>query len=228
MNTIENYWVLSPTGGGFNSGVIEEEYSVIGGVLDIKDLNKGKALLSRITEPLKLQFNKDYPKEWNKLYDFVDNRNGIAIISNRIKEIFENAKVTGLEYIPSQILNQEGAIIGEDYSVLNILNRQPIVDIEKSEFSTFLLSPQNERVDVINDLRLDVSNVDLGAKLFLGTTDEHIYFMVDDLLQKMKAAKVTGLEVNRAEGWDGFSFFDAYAPSDSKKVFVNLREEKKG
>ncbi len=228
MNTIENYNVIKPGGVGYNSGVIEAEYSVLGGVLDTRDINKGETLMSSITTPLKLQFSTEDPPEWNRLYDFVDNTDSLMIISNRVKKIFENANVIGVEYIPAQILNQEGTIIGQDYSVVNILNRQPIIDMEKSEYSRFYVDGSIEN---IKKLCLDISEVDSEAKLFLSTADDYTYFITDDVLQEMKLANITGLGVNKAEGWDGFGFFyvepqtKTYAKDKVERV-LQIFEEK--
>ncbi len=205
MNAIENYNVIKPCGLGFCSGIIDSEYSIIGGVLDIRDINKGETVVSSIRVPLKLKFNTEDPPEWNRLYDFVDNTESLMIISNRVKKIFENTHVTDIEYIPAQILNQEGTIIGQDYSVINVLNRQPIIDMEKSEYSR---SYVDGSIENIKKLCLDISEVDPEAKLFLSTADDYTYFITDDVLQEMKLANITGLGVNKAEGWEGFSFFD--------------------
>lgn len=198
MNTINDYHILMACGCD-DSAVIDKfpESNI-----KKRDLNSGKLLKDNLDTKLKLSFSENYPENI-KLYDFVENSLNFLIISNRAKAILDAQEVKYVEYIPVLFEDHKSNALEDEYYIINFLERQPIIDMDKSEYDLSFLS---NLILNLKQLHLNISDVDNEAKLFRATTKQSTNFIREDLLQALKDAGVTGIKTVPAEGWDGNTF----------------------
>jgi len=198
MNTINDFHVLMEC--GYNDSAIIQ--SIPEGSLDKRDFNRGHVLSNTIEDKLTLHFSDEYPENI-KLYDFVENTLNLLIVSERTKTVFDNEEVKDLDYIPVQLVDHKGNIAGKDYYIVNFLKRQPIIDMDNSEYDLSYVSNLILDIDL---LCLNITEVDSDAKLFRSTTEATMNFIRDDLLQALQRAELKGIKTVLAEGWDGNTF----------------------
>lgn len=195
---INDYWILQSCG--------EDDSAVINSFPDDQvegwELHQATPLLSRVNEPVKLSFSLSFPSRI-QIYDFIANTLNLLIVSSKVKTVLNEFGINKLEWIPTHIFDHQNKLVSNDYQVINVLDRQPIVDMKKS---SYVLSPINE--DVIsnfNQLHLSLENIDSGARFFSPTNKPGIYMITTEVVKKLASSNVTGLDVIRAEGWNGMT-----------------------
>jgi len=167
-----------------------------------RDINNGKRLKDDLNTQLKLSFSENYPENM-KLYDFVENSLNFLIISHRAKVVLDAEKVKHVEFVPIMLVDHKKNVLEEEYYIVNFLERQPIIDMDKSEYD---LSFLGDLILNLKQLHIDISDVDNDATLFRATTKRSTNFIREDLLQALKTAGITGIKTVPAEGWDGNTF----------------------
>lgn len=193
---VEDYWILLDCS--------EEDSAIITGLPDdcpeAWEILEGGPIADQFPEKINLRFSKKYPKNI-KLYDFVANTKNIRIISERTKQVFDGLRIEQVEYIPVTLYDHNDDIAGENYYICHIINRQPIIDTERSEYR---VSPLDEnKIDRVNLLHVNLQAIDPDAKLFRSARQDVLYCITSEVVNAMQAAGITGIRVIKAEGWDG-------------------------
>ncbi|MBZ9686134.1 hypothetical protein G9F72_007280 [Clostridium estertheticum] len=74
------------------------------------------------------------PDNGSEITDYICNDFRWLIVSNKFREAFENAHMTGIQYLPLSIINKETGIALGEYYVANICNLIEAVDMGQSEY----------------------------------------------------------------------------------------------
>ena len=95
---------------------------------------ENESLLDEFPEVGALHFSDE--NEHKKLYDFIHNRFRVQIVSKKVKAIMleHGLDSSQVEYFPVTIKDQHGDVVSSDYFMLNYINAQPIIDMEKSKY----------------------------------------------------------------------------------------------
>ena len=140
-----------------------------------------------------------------KMYDFIDNRFRVQIVSKKVKDIMlaHGLDLSQVEYFPVTIKDQQGGIVSTEYFMLNYINAQPIIDMNASEYK--LSSFDASQISFMNKMELNCTDVDPKAKIFHPLTYKNITIIESSLLNAFKEAGVTGFWTIPAQGWNGMT-----------------------
>lgn len=161
---------------------------------------KSRSLLKEYPKDGSVAFSPNYPDRV-KLYDFVDNVISMLIVSGKVKGIWDRLGIEKVEYLPLQLLDHNGTPIEKQYYFVNLLVSQPIIDLDKSEYTMGKIN--KTQMSDISQLYIKLDSVDPDAKLFRAQMYAKLYIMTDEVLQAMKQEGVTGINAFEADGWDG-------------------------
>lgn len=196
MASTDNYWVLLECS--------ESDSALISNLPDDcppdRKFLKGKPIADKFPSQVNLHFSKAYSNN-TKLYDFLDNTLLLRIVSDRTKRIFDTLGVNEVEYIPVTIHDHQGSVVADNYFIVNVINTQPIIDLENSEYR--LDNIDSSKIARVNRLCVATDEIDSGAKLFRSDRATSLYFITNDTLNALQDAGITGIRVIKAEGWDG-------------------------
>ena len=195
MKTIDDYWVWLACS--------EKDSAIIKAFPndgpDFWELLEGEPIATHFPETIKLKFSPSRPDKI-RLYDFVDNTKSVRIVSKRVRAIFDQFSIDQVEYIPVDIMDHQGNLASNDYFLMNVMNTQPIIDMERSKYEMCMI--EEGQISGFDEIRLTTEQVDMNASIFRSDRRASLYFMTDDVVQAIKAAGLTGLKVVKAEGWD--------------------------
>ena len=162
-------------------------------------LFEGEPIADQFPETVRLKFSPSYPDNI-RLYDFIDNTKSVRIVSKRVRAIFEQFSIDQVEYIPVEIMDHQGNLASNDYFLMNVMNTQPIIDMERAKYK--MCTIEEDQISHFAEIRLTTELADKDASIFRSDRQASLYFMTDDVVQAIKAAGLTGLKVVKAEGWD--------------------------
>jgi len=195
MRTIDDYWVWLACS--------EKDSALIKKIPDdcpeSWELLEGDPIAEQFPETVRLKFSPSYPDNI-RLYDFVDNTKLVRIVSKRVRAIFDQFSIDQVEYIPVEIMDHRGNLASSDYFLMNVMNTQPIIDMERAKYK--MCTIEEDQISHFAEIRLTTEQVDMNASIFRSDRQASLYFMTDDVVQAIKAAGLTGLKVVKAEGWD--------------------------
>ena len=195
MKKIDNYWVWLACN--------EKDSAIINTFPndgpDDWELLEGEPLAAQFPETVRLRFSQLYLDNM-RLYDFVDNTLLLRIVSKRVRAIFDQFSIEQVEYIPVEIMDHQGNLASNDYFLMNVMNTQPIIDMELAKYK--MCTIEEDQISHFAEIRLTTEQVDMDASIFRSDRRASLYFMTDDVVQAIKAAGLTGLKVVKAEGWD--------------------------
>ena len=140
--------------------------------------------------------------ENNKLYDILDCLDGVIVINETVKGLFEQENVLE-EFLPVTLWDHTSTPISENYYILNNLNLIDFIDTEKSEIAWDVTFKdriyRTERLVIKEGLQET-------PPIFRPTNMKKQYFITDDFKLKLETAGITGYKVFEADGWDGLGF----------------------
>jgi len=203
MKTIDDYWVWLACS--------EKDSAIIKKIPDDCPagwkLFEGEPIAEQFPETVRLKFSASRPDNI-RLYDFIKNTKSVRIISKRVRAIFDQFSIDQVEYIPVEIMDHQGNLASNDYFLMNVMNTQPIIDMERSKYEMCLI--EEDQISNFDEIRLSTEQADMDARIFRSDRRASLYFMTDDVVQAIKAAGLTGLSVVKAEGWDTNTLSFAY------------------
>jgi hypothetical protein len=201
-----NYWVIDTHNDG----------ALIGGFprSKIKDwrYGEGERLAKEFPKKATVQFADKF-KDRRKLYDFIFNLESALFVSSKVKTILEELETPDLEFLPISVKDHKGAVVADDYFILNPIGTQDIIDMKKSKV---VMSPLIDgEIDDIDKLALQPKAVPKDAHLFRAKNMPSL-ILVDDAVRKaFEKSEVTGYRLFKAEGWNGHDIGEAQdAPTD--------------
>ena len=162
---------------------------------------ENESLIDDFPEVGILHFSNE--NEYSKLYDFIENRLGTHIVSPKVKGIMldHGLDSSQVEYFPVTIKDQQGQVASSEYYMLNYINAQPIVDMEKTKYE--VNDFDESQILIIQNMELELTDVDPKAKIFHPLTYKNITIIESSLLNAFKEAGVTGFWTIPAQGWNG-------------------------
>ena len=98
--------------------------------IDMYDVTRGNHL-NNWDERIIFNFT---PNDGGEFTDYICNDFGWLIVSNKSRKAFENADMTGIQYLPLNIINKDTGMALEEYYVANVCKLIEAVDMGQSEY----------------------------------------------------------------------------------------------
>jgi hypothetical protein len=162
--------------------------------------DEGKSLMKEFPKGAAVQFSDNYPDN-RKLYDFQTNTLDNFIISDRVRKLLESLEISNAEYLPVDIKDHKGQVVGKDYAILNLLGGEEAIDMEKSVYK--MDSLEKDQIGRIKKLAINEKGIRPDAKMFRCTKERRLVLIREDVHDAFKKAGLTGFKVYKAEGWNG-------------------------
>ena len=192
------YWVIKPSSlsdGAYLSGLSST-------MPKAQKFRKGISLINNYPAPedCKIYYDPQYP-EGTRLYGVLDNITDFLIINGDVRNVFEDAGVDSIEYLPIWLCDHKHEISSKDYTICNVLNKVDIVDMDKS---TYRISSLDEgQINRIKKLVVNYDAIPEDAKMFRASKKLDQIFINDDVKQALEKAGIEGYVVKEADGWNG-------------------------
>lgn len=148
-----------------------------------------------------MSFSKDYP-DFIRVFDFITNTMSLPIVSGKVRQVFSSLGVDRCEFLPVSIHDHKGQVASKDHCIVNVLDVQDIIDMERSEYE--LSAFDESQIARIKRLVVKKDGIDPKALFFRARTSMRELFMHETLHDALVKAGVTGLKTLPAEGWNGF------------------------
>lgn len=158
--------------------------------LDRYDVEKG-IFINNWDNRITFYYN---PQEGDKETDYLGNDLGWLIISERLKLILENNKITGIQYLPIMIKNKLSSKKLNNYYVANICNLVDALDLEKSVYSILELD-ENEKIFSYKVHALMEEKLK-GLDIFKLKEDNVPKFVSKKIVNLIKENDITGFDFN--------------------------------
>jgi hypothetical protein len=123
--------------------------------------------------------------------DLLPNVLSLLMISPKVRAVFEEARVSDVEYCPFELANKRGAVVSREYTVANLLGSVSCLDASRSKFDEDPLEPGG--IANLYKLNLRVDQIPEDKKLFRLMQMTHRFIIRSDLLQLLREREVTGL-----------------------------------
>jgi hypothetical protein len=163
--------------------------------------DEGISLLQEFPKGAAVSFSDNHP-DARKLYDFQRNTLDAFIISPRVRQLLESLEITNAEYLPVDIKDHKGEVVGKDYAILNLLGGEDAIDMERGDYKLNSLNP--DQIWRIKRLALKPQAIRPEAKMFRCTRRRRLVLIREDVHEAFKKAELTGFRTFQAEGWDGY------------------------
>ncbi|CAM3127913.1 hypothetical protein G4177_08500 [Corallococcus sp. ZKHCc1 1396] len=193
-----SYWVLTPA--SVNDGAVLEKLPIDSP--DSPDFFEAIPLGDRFPRDGAMRFSSDYP-DFIHVFDFVTNTLGLPIVSGRMVDVLIQFGAKHFESLPVTLLDHKGRVASKEHSILNVLDIQDIIDMERTDYVPSPFDPS--QIFRINRLSVKTEGVEPGALLFRARTRMREIFLHASLHEALLSAGVTGLKAVPAEGWNGFA-----------------------
>ncbi len=162
--------------------------------------DEGQSLIKEYPRGAAVQFSDNYP-DARKLYDFQNNTLSAFIISERTRKLLESLEISNAEYLPVDIKDHKGQVVGKNYAFLNLLGGEDAIDMDKSDYKLNALD--KSQIGLIRKIVINEKGIRPGAKMFRCTRERRVVLIREDVLEAFKKAGLTGFRVFDADGWDG-------------------------
>ncbi len=129
------------------------------------------------------------------LFDFIGNISRVAIISSRVKGLFEAEGLddASVEYLPFILKDKKGRVVEKQYFVANALVKIDCLDHERSWYKTD--SDEATVVEDVSRLHLLKEEIPEEAKLFRLGEFPQLIIIRSDLLARLRKEGITGVSV---------------------------------
>jgi hypothetical protein len=132
------------------------------------------------------------PAEGNVKTDILGNDLGWLIISEKLRKLFENERVEGLQYLPVRIKNVKTQENLDGYSVVNICNLPDALDLEHSKYDVFDVN-ETEHMRSVEIYALKASQI--GSLDIFKLKGESIpKFISERILEVMRKNQISGFD----------------------------------
>lgn len=189
------FWVF---GLGFNSGAVINRLPE--GSPDEDEFFEGRPLAGRFPAGGAMRFSGGFRK-FIKVLDSVANTTASPIVSGKIRGILEKVAKKDCEFLPVTLIDHKGKVASKEHFVLNVLRIEDAVDMKRSKYKRSPFDP--EQIDDLTRLHLQPDAIAPDAHIFRARTKRDRVFVDQTLVDAFEKAKVTGLRLFPAEGWDG-------------------------
>lgn len=129
---------------------------------DAWKLQEGVSVVDEFPVDAHYRMDPNHPKR-TRLSDCLGNRNGLPVISNRLKAFLEAKQIDGVEFLPTGIVNHKGRETKERYWILNATR---VVDCLDTDASEVVYSPFDGTIDLMQRMSLRQDAIDEGTTMF--------------------------------------------------------------
>ncbi|TEW45110.1 imm11 family protein [Psychromonas algicola] len=143
-------------------------------------------------------FDPNFPENTD-LLDIVNCLDGVVVINQKVKKIFESLGVNG-EFLNVRIWDHQDKTVSDNYFIFNCLSVFDFIDMEKSKVAMSPFFP--DRIKRVKSLVVN-QDADIQSHAFVPKGMEDQIFITEKLKTALEAEGVTGFKVFEAEGWDG-------------------------
>ncbi len=162
--------------------------------------DEGQSLIQEFPQGAAVQFSDNYP-DARKLHDFQRNTLTAFIISERVRQLLESLEISNAEYLPVDIKDHKGQVVGKNYAFLNLLGGEDAIDMERGDYKMNNLD--KDQIGRIKRLAINPKGIRPGAKMFRCNKMRRLVLIREDVLEAFKKAGLTGFKTFEADGWDG-------------------------
>ncbi len=170
------------------------------GVPDSFELDMGVSVKERWPDEARFRMSRNRPEDV-KLEDFVFNRGGLLVVSQRVKKFLEKEGLKNIELLPVAIVNQASQKEKAPYWVVNQLGLEDAIDRERTKFEQS--SVDKENFTDVQNLTLDESKIDADVAIFRLKHFPYSVFFREDLAKKIEAAGFSGMAFVDPKQYDG-------------------------
>ncbi|WNG33930.1 hypothetical protein F0U60_10030 [Archangium minus] len=195
-----NYWVLLPAGG--DEGAVLD--ALPQGSPDSWHFFDGVPLASKFPQGGTMEFSPNF-LEQRTVFDFVPHILGMLVVSIKVRQILESLGAEDCEFLPVTILDHKNKVASREHFILNLLNSQDVIDMEKSKYKINRLA--KTQIARIQHLVLKQDGIDAKAVIFRARTKMNQYFINQAAHDAFAKEGVTGYMAVPAPGWDGFDVY---------------------
>jgi len=190
-----SYWVL---GTGYNSGAVIQ--SLPQGSPERYEFDESTPLATSFPSGGVVRYSSDFPKE-KKLFDVVCNTISLPVVSARVRAVLEELAGKDCEFLPITLRDHRNKIASKDHCIVHVLRLEDAIDMKRSRYRMSELS--RSEIAEVKELRLDLAAIPHDAHVFRARTAPDLVLLSDAVERRLQEAKVTGLRLYPAEGWDG-------------------------
>jgi hypothetical protein len=176
----------------WSSGPIGDN-CVLGGLQGYEDsweLTEGEALAKSWKNNVRFSMDPDYPRN-TVLTDCLINVNNLIVGSERLKKLLEVERVSGVEFLPVQILDHKGKKISASYWIVSPVAPVDCIDKQKSRLKWSKID--KTRISNISKLVIDESLIPAQRPLFRVAGSAALILVSNDLAKKIDAAGLTNI-----------------------------------
>jgi hypothetical protein len=195
MTVSRRFWAY---GTGYNGGAVIQRFPE--GAPRQFAFFEGRLLAGEFPFGMEVRFSEEFKKEI-KIFDSMAVALSIPIVSRRIKEILERLAPTQCEFLPVVVSDHKKKPASHEHFVLNPLRIADIIDMGRSRYIASSFNP--DQIGDLSELRLRPDAVGREIHIFRAKTMLKQVFIAESLYEAFQQAKVTGLRLFEAEGWNG-------------------------
>jgi hypothetical protein len=140
-------------------------------------------------------------KEDIRLEDCLDNVGRLLVISSRLKALLDKENLKNNEFLPVTVFNHKNQAVKEPYYILNQVQLQDVIDLDRSEYKRNRINP--DIFSVVKKLLVDEGKIEQGVALFRMQYFPGIPIVRRDLADKISAAGITGVEFTEVDKFRG-------------------------
>jgi hypothetical protein len=153
-------------------------------------LQTGVPLADKLPKTVVLEMDEEFKKNV-RLTDSVNNQMALLVLSRRMVDFLESKKLKNLEIIPVKIRDHKGKIASEDYSIVNPLGLQDVLDLKRSK----MVRLDKHTISIVRRFVTKPTKLPAGVGIF---RDKH--FPQPALVDPELASEIS------AKGFKGFIF----------------------
>lgn len=164
------------------------------------ELLRGVSRAKGFPDDAAFHMNEAFPNNL-QLEDFVANRNGLLVVSAKVRDLVSTAAAPKNELLPVAIINHKGRREKAPYFILNQIGLVDCIDGAKSVCTPNPIDP--ELFITVDKLVLDERKIPATLSLFRMAKFPMVPVFRRDLADQIVAAKCTGIAMLEVADWKG-------------------------
>ncbi len=163
--------------------------------------HEGEPLAKAFPKGAVLGFSRNHPDR-RELRDFLANPLGLFIVSAKARAVVEGLGGVAAEFLRVAIRDHAGALVAEDYAILNLLGTVPAIDLKRSQYT--MGSLDKTQINGIDQLIVDRDAIGPKPVFFRASTMRRLAIIREDAKAAFERAALTGWKGYPCDGWNGF------------------------
>jgi hypothetical protein len=165
-----------------------------------EDLRFGVSYFKRWPDKVQFSMEEEFPKDI-ALVDALRNVSSLLVVSARFKEALEAipGALHSNEVLPVKIINHKKRAEKAPYFLIHQVGHSPCLDEAKCEGKRSSLDPKE--FQFLKKMVLDESKIDSRLMLFRPAQYNKLPLIREDLVEKLKALDLTGIEFHEIKGY---------------------------